>query len=171
MIFSAFGVYLGATSEQSDEFEYKDHTFKFKEGKYWLKGDRGETPFYNLPQELEFVNLSKEATALIKQGWLLQIVFDPSQENLEYIELTRFDWNRWWGKTLINGVLVPSGMYPNLPVITCINATEKSPVIYLNSSSPSSETIEGNCLILNGLGIDFLRWRDQVLYLHLGVIA
>ena len=90
MIFSAFGVYLGSVS-QTDSIDYKGHKFKFVEGKYLTKWENKEVPFYNLPQDLEFMNLSEEARVLIQKAWVTQIVFDPAQGGLEYIELTRFD--------------------------------------------------------------------------------
>ncbi len=169
MIFSAFGVYLGSIS-QGDTFEYKDHKFKLTDGKYILKLNNKEIPFYSLPQDVGGVNWSKEAAGLVQKAWVPQIVFDPTQEGLQYIELARFDWNRWWGKPLINGVTRASSVYPDLPVLSCKNATQNSPVIYLNSSPEVSSRVEGNCLILNGLGVDFLHWRDRVLYTYLEVL-
>lgn len=173
MIFSAFGVYLGSISQSGEAFEYKEYKFKLVDGKYISKlgGKETELPFYNLPQDVESLNLSKESVDLLRKAWIPQIVFDPTQENLQYIELARFDWNRWWGKLLINGISSPSKVYPDLPILSCENATQKSPVIYLNSTLGMSSKLEGNCLILNGLGVDFLRWRDRILYTYFGVLG
>ncbi|MEK6963068.1 MAG: hypothetical protein AABX70_01480 [Nanoarchaeota archaeon] len=171
MIFSAFGVYLGSVSSGGDSFEYKDYKFKLTDGKYVVKLNNKEIPFYSLPQDVESLNVSKESVELIRRAWIPQVVFDPAQESLQYIELTRFDWNRWWGKPLVNGVTSASNVYPDLPVLSCANATQNSPVIYLNSSFLVSSQLKGNCLILNGLGVDFLRWRDRILYTYFGVLG
>ena len=170
MIFSGFGIYLGSVTDPEQDFEYNEHSFKAEEGRYIVKVNNFEVPFYNLPYDIEDINLSSEATALIKNAWVPQIVFDPEQESLEYIELTRFDWSTWWGKPILSGVVKESTDYPTLPVLSCANATPNGPVIYLNSTPDFTYHLEGNCLILNALGADFLRWRDRVLYTHLRIL-
>lgn len=170
MIFSAFGIYLGSVSGPEQQFEYKGHEFEFEQGRYVTLINGAEVPFYNLPYDLETVNLSIEAVNLLRNAWVLQVVFDPEQPNLEYVELTRFDWGKYWGRQIMSGVVKESDLYSGLPLLSCANGTLNGPVIYLNVSQEFSSKAYDNCLVLNGIGVDFLRWRDRVLYSHLGIL-
>jgi len=101
------------------------------------------------------------------------ITFNPKDyANLQVIDVARFDLSRFLGRSVYNGVLNTSEEY-DLPVITCANATLKTPVIIFNVSdratSPSIIDVN-NCIYLNARGGDFLRLRDRLLYSYYGVI-
>ena len=73
------------------------------------------------------------------------------------------------GKVVYSGVLKSSLEY-DLPILTCTNATLKTPVIIFNMSDNTSIVEIDNCIYLNARGREFLRLRDRLLYSYYGVI-
>jgi len=55
-------------------------------------------------------------------------------------------------------------------LITCANATLKTPVIIMNMSDTAGIVDIDNCIYLNARGTEFLRMRDRLLYSYYGVI-
>jgi len=170
MIFSVFGVIIGS---QNNSMKYGKFKFTQAQNSYVTKINGREVPFYTLPAESSFINVSPEIRNLLKDSYFIVISFDPvaAKESLAAVEIARFDFSQYFdGKLVYNAVTDNTGEYSEQPVITCANATVETPVIYFNlSDTPSIINID-NCIYLNAKGRDVLVLRDRLLYSYLGVI-
>nr|MCK4929786.1 hypothetical protein [Nanoarchaeota archaeon] len=167
MVASGFGVIVGS---RTSEMKYGKFKFFIQDNRYWTKINDNEMPFYFLPQQVEYINLSSIITNKLREAYLVMITFNPEEEtNLQVIEITRFDLSQLLGKVVYNGVLASSLEY-DLPILNCANATLKTPVIIFNMSDNTSIVEIDNCIYLNARGREFLRLRDRLLYSYYGVI-
>ncbi|MBN2052930.1 hypothetical protein JW756_05475 [Candidatus Woesearchaeota archaeon] len=168
MIFSAFGVMLGTVG---NEMRYGKYKFEIQGNVYVTKINGQQMAFYSLPKQIEGINLSSVITNKLKEAYMITITFNPyDTNNIQLMEMVRFDLSQLLGKVVYNGVLNASEQYPDLPVLTCANATLKTPVIVLNMSDNTSIVDVDNCIYLNARGQDFLILRDRLLYSYYGVI-
>ena len=168
MVASGFGVIIGSRTSQ---LRYGDYKFIIKDNRYVTKINGNEMPFFFLPQETEYINLSNTVTNKLREAYFIMVTFDPEDEaNLQVIEVTRFDLSQYLGKVVVNGVLAETEEYEELPEITCANATLKTPVILFNKTDFPIIVEDENCIYLNARGREFLRLRDRILYSYYGVI-
>ncbi|MFH0869670.1 MAG: hypothetical protein V1866_01270 [archaeon] len=170
MVFSVFGVIIGT---QSNELRYGKFKFKQDNNQYLLTVDGKEMPFYTLPYESEYINVSDITVNRLKEAYFISLTFNPNKDvdNLPLIELARFDFAQYMGgKVIVSGVLESSETYANLPLIDCSNATLKTPVVVFNISDKTSVVEVDNCIFLNARGTEFIRLRDRILYAYHGVI-
>ena len=168
MVASGFGVIIG---NRASEMRYGKYKFQIKDNHYVTKINDNEIPFYFLPSQVNYINVSSIITNKLKEAFLVMITFDPEEEtNLQVIEVARFDLSQLLGKVVYNGVLTSSLEY-DLPILTCANATLKTPVIIFNMSDITSIVDIDNCIYLNARGTEFLRLRDRLLYSYYGVIG
>lgn len=170
MIFSVFGVILGT---QSNELRYGKFKFKQDSNQYLLTIDGKQIPFYTLPYDSEYINVSDIIVNKLKEAYFISLTFNPNKDvdNLPLIELARFDFAQYMdGKVVVNGVLESSETYANLPLIDCSNATLQTPVVVFNISDRIGVVDVDNCIFLNARGPEFIRLRDRLLYAYYGVI-
>jgi len=176
MIFSVFGIFLGT---QDSELSYGKYNFKYNEvypnERYVLKINKQEIPFYFMPQETEFINLSSSTTNKIKEAVFITTAFQPNSTSLAEIALANFHFisylkgNDGANKIITQAVLTQSPDYA-LPVASCANATLQTPVIVFNLSDAPSIVDDNNCIYFNGRGIEYLRLRDRLVYSYYGII-
>jgi len=171
MVASGFGVIIGS---RANEMRYGKFKFYLKNNRYVTKINDNEMPFYFLPSQVDYINLSSIITNKLREAYLVMITFNPGDKaNLQFIEITRFDLSQLLGKVAYNGVLNTSEEY-DLPIITCTNATLNTPVLVFNVSDTTSITPSivdiNNCIYLNARGTEFLKLRDRLLYSYYGVI-
>jgi len=169
MVFSAFGVMLGSFT--SNEMRYGKYKFEMVNSQYVTTINGNQMAFYFLPSQVYYINVSSAVTNKIKESYMTMLTFNPQNtSSLQAIEITRFDLIQILGKNIVSGVLSPSDTYAAFPIITCDNATLKTPVIVFNISDNTSIVDENNCIYFNGRGTEFLRLRDRLLYSYFGVI-
>ncbi|MBW2990386.1 hypothetical protein KY348_01635 [Candidatus Woesearchaeota archaeon] len=170
MVASGFGVIVGS---RTSEMKYGKYKFQIINNKYVTEINGNDMPFYFLPSQVDYINLSSTITNKLKEAFLIMLTFNPDDKNnIQFIEVTRFDLSTYFGKVVYNGVFFESDEY-ELPVLTCANATIKTPVIIFNTTeiiNTPSIVEENNCIYLNARGTDFLRLRDRMLYSYHGVI-
>jgi hypothetical protein len=171
MITSVFGVLLGS---QSNELRYNKHKFTVVDNTHYsTKIDGKQIAFYSLPPETAQINVSSVTVNKIKEAYFVAVTFDPNVEkqSLAMIELSRFDFaTAFTGKTVVSGVTNSSSEYSGLPIMSCANATLKTPVIYFNISNVAGIADIDNCIYINGRGNEIIRMRDRMLYAYYGVI-
>ena len=170
-IFIIVGMTLGGIGNfGSSEMKYGKFKFTIKDNRYVTKINNNEMPFYFLPSQVDGINVSSVITNKLREAYLVMLTFDPEDEtNLQVIEVARLDLSYLLGKVIYNGVLTESEEY-NLPVLTCANATLKTPVLIFNTSETTGIVDIDNCIYLNARGTDFLGLRDRLLYSYYGVI-
>jgi hypothetical protein len=168
MILSTFGIIIG---NQTSSLSYNGYKFKLNGNQYVTKINGKEMIFYSLPSQSDFINVSSVIPNKIKEAYIVMLTFNPADKvNIQIIELVRFDLSQSLNKVILDGVLNASTDYPSLPLITCANATLKTPVIIMNMSDTPGIVDIDNCIYLNARGTEFLRMRDRLLYSYYGVI-
>lgn len=174
MVSSIAGLALiNSTGEDTlryNQFKFhKDATY----GYYVTKISGQDVNFYTFPTEAAIVNISNATMDKLKSAAFIVTTFDPvtSNQSTQAIELARFDLAKFMaGKSIYNAVLETAPGYEALPILSCDNASASTPVIVFNTSDYASVVDAGNCLYLNGQGLDFLKFRDKILYSYFGVI-
>jgi hypothetical protein len=169
MVLSAFGVMIGSFA--NNEMRYGKYKFELVDNQYMTKINGKPTFFYSLPTQVDYINLSSSVTNKIKEAYMVMLTFNPQDNaSLQIIDLVRFDFSQLLDKVIVNGVLSSSEAYPDFPIITCANATLKTPVLIFNISDNTSIVDVDNCIYLNGRGTELVWLRDRLLYSYYGVI-
>jgi hypothetical protein len=175
MVSSVLGIMVNRDSDPNTfEYNLNNQTFKFGKyyNRYYLTSEYGRIYFYNLPDQLR-VNLSESISTNLKNSQMLYITFNPEGEDLSYIDLARLELTEEYIKNdiyFISGKIQESDKYPSLPLIDCNNATFYTPVIKFERSNITEIETEGNCIIMKGRGLDFVRYRDLLVYNLYGVL-
>lgn len=174
-VFIVVGMTLGGlgTFGGNDRMKYGDFKFQIIDNRYVTEINEQPMPFYFLPSQVDYINVSSIVTNKLREAYLVMMTFNPKdKDSIQVMEVVRFDFSRYLGKVVYNGILEGSPEY-DLPLLTCANATLQTPVIILNTtalSSTASVVESGNCIYLNARGTEFLRLRDRILYSYHGVI-
>jgi hypothetical protein len=170
MVVSVFGIIIGSTT---DEIRYGDYKFTFNGQAYVTKINGEEIPFYSLPNQYGYVNITPEVIGKLEDAFYITTAFDPNtaNESLPYIEQVRFDMDQYLpDRTFVGGVLARSEQYASMPIVSCANATQVTPVVVFNVSDKPQVIDVDSCIYFNGRASDFLRLRDALLYEYYGVI-
>ncbi|MFH1174178.1 MAG: hypothetical protein V1725_03540 [archaeon] len=175
MVASSFAIFL-SNPDQASQITYGQYAFKVQTlpndpHRYTLKLDDKTYGFYYLPTELTDVSINETVGAFLRNADYLIITFSPSNDSDEQVitDIVRFDFAQYVNKPFAQAVTEENTMYA-LPVLTCENATEKGPVIFLSQSDlPSGVAFENNCVIVQGKGLAQLRAGTQLFYAFLGV--
>lgn len=170
MIVSVFGIIIGSTT---DEIRYGKHKFTFNGLQYVTKINGQEVSFYSLPNQIGNVNITPEIMNKINNAFYITTAFDPNNatDSLPYIEQAKFDLDQQLtDKTFIGAVLAHSEQYTTLPIVSCSNATDVTPIVIFNVTDKPDVIDVNSCIYFNGRASDFLRIRDSLLYKYYGVI-
>ena len=167
----AIGIFRNSESSGST---YNNYKFSRKDQSTWMLDYNGnEIEFHNLPQTLEFINISPIWKSKLMNSQQLVATFDPKYRYLQYIDLARFELTNALSLRnvfVVNAQIQNSSLY-NLPVLTCENSSQYVPVLFFKSSNDTKLSEKGNCLILEAkLPQDFLALKDRVVYEALGVM-
>lgn len=179
MVGSTLGFFVGSTDNSNDGIEYnakngEKYNFMLSQGLYYTKINNKQLEFYNLPFTIEKLNISDEIFNSINNAGAIYITFNPDSENIQYIEQTRFDLANEledFNKYVISGIINESKIYNAYPIITCENSTMYFPVInFIDSNKTSDAYKSDSCIIVEGDTLDFLRFRDYIIYKFYNVI-
>jgi len=165
-------IYGGDVNVNEFEYNINNETYYFGKSfnKYFLNINNERVYFYNLPDQID-INLSSDIINRIKNTQMFYITFNPEQKDLAYIDLARFELSNEFFKNniyIVNAVTINSTIY-NLPVIDCENATMFVPVIKLIVDKETNLTVDNNCIIFQGKSLDFVKFRDLLIYKLYGV--
>jgi hypothetical protein len=174
MILSTIG-FLYNRESNDNELKYtiknKTYTFIREDDQYVLNLNKEKIGFYYLPFEIE-LNMSDDIINQIKNSKIIYITFKPEAGYPEYIDVARFGLtNIFMAKNIyaINGITEENEKYA-LPVVTCENATAYVPVILMEETNITNIEIENNCIKLQGKRLDFIKFRDIIIYKMYGIL-
>ncbi len=160
-------IYGGQNNADKIEYEINGKTYSFGQvyNKYYLNINNERIYFYNLPGQID-INVSDETMQRIKNSNMLYITFDPNEESLGYMDLARLDlFNEFFNNNIyiVNAITEESEQY-DLPVIDCVNSTQYVPVIKFEIAEKKSLEVKDNCVEFKGKGLDFIKFRDLIIY-------
>ena len=171
MVGSILGLMWSGNAD--DDLNYKDYKFKVVGNQISTKINDVVYYFYYHPTDLLSMNVSEEADSILDNVEMVYLTFDPEADNIEYIESTRFELAQEFiktGKVMMNGQIKEDRVY-NYPIITCDNATEFIPVIYLMNGGETQIYSIGNCIMAeSAFEQAFIALKDKIMYMVLGVL-
>lgn len=140
--------------------------FTVRDGLLYTTVGGQEAHFYSYP-EVGIV-VPQEATDLLHGADAAVFLFDPTRDDLIYIETVRWDLSTYLDVPMGSAVTEPSEEY-SLPVASCEVATPAQPFITVRNDTVAQILVEGSCIVLAGEQQDLLLLRDQLLYAYYGV--
>ena len=175
LVLSTFAFVLSFKAPTQD-FSYNGFEFTQKNNQWITEittplGEK-EYSFYTHPSEL-WMDLSPEITAKIKQFPTITIAFDPTIEEIQYVEVARFQLIQFLatdlGKNVHSAVTNTTTLY-DFPVETCTPNSD-SLFISFTQNNQSTASVDGNCIhIYASDSMDFIRYAEKIIYQLLGVI-
>ena len=155
MIGGIGGIFLSNPGAKQD-FSYEKYSFRSK-GDLWVtKIDKQEKAFYFLPQEVDFLEVSSQASQLLKRSNGAIITSDPylnTTGKLQAVAIfkaeltqTMFDKN----KQVILASTKPINS-SELPVITCENSTILFPVMYIDYGNETKIEAVNECIVVSAV--------------------
>jgi len=174
MVLSAFGFILSYQTNQTEKLEeYNGYSFKKTTKGYLTEINDQKLYFDYYPGDLEQINITDDAKAILSQAEVLVITYDPNSDFAELIAEKEFDLEQKTDKTekpFIAKGLTNATDYA-LPQITCANATAEMPVIHMKRGNTSKITAKNNCIILEAETESILNaFYTKVAYIIFGVI-
>jgi hypothetical protein len=173
MVISIFAVVVDNQSQSLPD--YNKHSFMNTNNGYKTKINGKYIEFYNYPSDLERITIETGVMAKIKNSQGMAFIFNPEEpvvDNLQYIDLIRYDLQSQLDKPTYFGITQNSTKY-TLPIIGCANATAEFPLILINVSSNTSFYVSEeypNCIIMNAKLRDLLAAKDRLVYTYYGVM-
>ena len=161
------------TNITTDNYSYKGYKFKLQ-GDYfvvYINGQKINTNY--LPNDIENIEMDEEVKLKIKENPMFYISFDIDSKNIEYIDKSRFELTNELQKInihIISGKTNNSINY-NIPIITCENATNYVPVIYLKDSNTTKFSLQDDCIIAESDSREgFIALKDLIIYTVFDII-
>jgi len=171
MITSVFGVMFYGFTGPSTTVKYNDYKFRTTNLGYTTKIDGMEYHFSVLPQDVESINITGNIKDEILNAQAVIVTSDHNSTYNQEIAVASYNMNIILsdkGKFVANAFMSPNDQ---LPVITCLNASQGLPVMEIVESNQTTATLENNCIsIMFDTNFNLERVTSKILYLLLGVI-
>jgi len=171
MTLSVLGYMAGRNGE--DTTTYKSFKF-FKSSNMWATKINGNNLLFHYhPSQVDYINISSSIIQRINNSLQIYQTSDENSTNKQAIALAQFEIVQqlsFSNKFIVNG-FTDENQY-NLPVITCLNATENIPVLMFEKYNETSVGEENNCILIKARSDnDFIALKDRILYGVLGIIG
>jgi len=187
MTFS-IGGFLFSGDDTSQSANYNGYNL-YRQNNLWNTKINGKIyPFTYTPNELEAITIDGDVKNMILEKNNIILTFNPDVSDLRNIDLARFetteDFEKFFAIYVTEGITNKSKNY-NFPILTCENATDSEPVIFMNpieltiedlQSENTSQLqnpkiyIKGNCIVMEGESSTFVEMRDRIIYSMIGVM-
>lgn len=169
MVSSVMGFIWGRDS--TDTQRYNGYKFLLKNNRWILNVDKNkELSFNYLPQEVENINLSQDIVNSLSDKIEIDLTYDIDDDFAQTIAIAQQEMANNLNNIYIRNGLTNETSY-NIPIITCTNATEQIPVIYIQKSNQTSLSFDNNCIIIEAQNeFDISRIIDRIIYTILGIM-
>ncbi|MGB9748450.1 MAG: hypothetical protein ACP5OZ_00095 [Candidatus Woesearchaeota archaeon] len=158
---------------------YNNFVFRQEQDNYgnlrWYSKIEGKQFVFDYnPKVLENINLSPVIRDRILSSKYVIITFQPSDRfTMNYFDRARYDFGSALYEKGINAAsaIANSSDEYNLPIITCANSTQQTPVIYMFKGNKTEIRMESDCIVLEcSENYEILALKDRLLYSILGVM-
>ncbi|HLC61323.1 MAG TPA: hypothetical protein VJJ52_07920 [Candidatus Nanoarchaeia archaeon] len=156
----------------SEKIKYNGLTFSTN-GQIWTAKINGrKAAFSFLPAEVQNINSTGDFSKILTGKYEIDTTSEVNSTNKEYIALAEHQMGLTLGSY---NIYLSKGFTANnsfgLPIISCSNATQYTPVIYFRHGNSTSISAQNNCVIAEASSdTDFIRVKDRLLYGILGVM-
>ncbi len=174
MIGTSFSFVFFGFSPATEKVKYNSYSFTFVPSQnIWIAKINGrQAAFSFLPQDVEGISAFEDISNRLNGKFEIDATSDSNSTYKEAIALAQHQ----MGLTLLTyNLYLRKGFTTNntfnLPIITCDDATANVPVIYFRYGNSTNIHIEDNCIIAEAsTNIDFIKVKDKLLYVILGVM-
>jgi len=178
MVFSIFAIMI---DNQDQSLSYNKYKFLMTSTGYKTKISGNYMEFYYYPTDLERINISDNMMYFIKSSQGFAFIFDPNDtttDNLQYIDVLRYDAQMQFNKSVYFGITQESEKYA-LPIVSCANASSEFPFIMINTTAGANNgttaftVSEENpyCFVMNARLKDLLAAKDRIVYTYYGIMT
>jgi hypothetical protein len=174
MVLSVFGFVMSYQTNQRDKLaDYNGFTFSSSQAGLMTKINGQELSFNYYPEDLEKINISDDAKAILSETKILFVTYDPNSDFASVIAEQQLDMEQKFitlgDRFMTKGFTNATGYA--LQQITCANATSAMPVYQIEQSNETKIEVSDNCLILTVASESELNaYHAKILYLMLGVM-
>lgn len=178
MVLSIGGVFLSNPSSESD-YSYNGHDFKNSNNMWVTKIDGKEITFYFLPQEVETLDVSKQAVDIIKNSQGLIITSNPVQDTtskLQVLDIFKLNFVNSYLKRYSEkkaGLAVTQKTNASkLPVLTCENSSYSYPMVSVDFSNETNIKMDDDCVVISVVDeYGMLAILDNLRYKLFGILT
>ncbi|MDD3175499.1 MAG: hypothetical protein PHU51_03410 [Candidatus Nanoarchaeia archaeon] len=176
MVFSIFSIW--ATSYMSSErIQFNEYKFKYSNDEKYgdntvltTKVDGKELFFYTHPEDAMQIPVEGNLTNLLFNKNYYIFTTNPTTDAGYLSDLIRYEFSTLLEKEFYIGVDDIYEDFPDIPVITCENASLELPVLYLiQTEEPTNITIQNNCATINLNLKEAAYLRDRLLLSMTGI--
>jgi len=173
MVGTSFSFVFYGFSPSVERVKYNGISFSTN-GRIWTAKINGnEAAFSFLPTEVQDINSSGDFSKLLSEKYEIDSTSEFNSTNKEAIALAEHQMGLTLGSY---NIYLREGFTANtsfsLPVITCANATQYTPVIYFRHGNSTSISVQSNCVIAEASSnTGFIKVKDRLLYGILGVMS
>jgi len=131
--------------------------------------DKEDIFFYTLPKDALTIPIEGNLTETLEKAQIILMTSNPLDEAASYYDLIRYDLSTFSNKQIV-GATTEFVEGIELPILTCANATNYTPVVTMTVGNESAITINGACIYVSFTQGDVAPMRDRLLYSLLGII-
>jgi len=173
MVGTSFSFVFSGFSPSVERVKYNGFSFSTN-GQIWTAKISGqEAAFSFLPADVQDIQVKNDFSKILSGKYEIDTTSEVNSTNKEYIALAEHQMGLTLGSY---NIYLSKGFTTNtsfsLPVITCANATQYTPIIYFRHGNSTSISVQSNCVIAEASSnTDFIRVKDRLLYGILGVMS
>ena len=173
MVGTSFSFLFYGFSPSVERVKYNGFSFSTN-GQIWTAKINGqEAAFSFLPADVQDISVKDDFSKILSGKYEIDTTSEVNSTNKEYIALAEHQMGLTLGSY---NIYLSKGFTANnsfgLPIISCSNATQYTPVIYFRHSNSTSISVQNNCVIAEASSnTDFIRVKDRLLYGILGVMS
>lgn len=173
MIGTSFSFVFYGFTPSVERVKYNGLSFS-SNGQIWTAKINGlEAAFSFLPADVQDISVKDDFSKILSGKYEIELTSEVNSTNKEYIALAEHQIGLTLGSY---NIFISKGFTTNnsfgLPIISCSNATQYTPVIYFRNSNSTSISVQNNCVVAEASSnTDFIRVKDRLLYGILGVMG
>ena len=173
MIGTSFSFVFYGFTPSVEKVKYNGLSFS-SNGQIWTAKINGqEAAFSFLPADVQDISVKDDFSKILSGKYEIELTSEVNSTNKEYIALAEHQMGLTLGSY---NIFISKGFTANnsfgLPIISCSNATQYTPVIYFRNGNSTSISVQNNCVVAEASSnTDFIRVKDRLLYGVLGVMS
>ncbi|HLC61882.1 MAG TPA: hypothetical protein VJI52_02600 [Candidatus Nanoarchaeia archaeon] len=173
MVGTSFSFVFYGFAPATQTVKYNGISFSSGNNIWTAKINGQEAAFSFLPADVQDIPAKNDFSKILSGKYEIDTTSEVNSTNKEYIALAEHQMGLTLGSYniyLSKGFTANNSF--NLPVISCSNATQYTPVIYFRHGNSTSISVQDNCVIAEASSnTEFIRVKDRLLYGILGVMG
>jgi len=174
MVLSVLGFMAIRNSNDGYSFVYQGILFEQdQQGGLIAEINGEEVVFRYTPQQLELMNFTDNIIPAVKNTRMIYITNDPDAKYISDLALLSFELSKelpqYFRIYTVNGLTAENDY--DVPIVTCLNATQNVPVIYFKDANETRAFMNGNCIFFEAkTAYDFSYLKERLMYGMFGIL-